>query len=217
MVSVSLFGSESLHDAIVNSPGAFSKAVEGIRSLARVRGSRFFPRISLRTIILPDNFDFLPEMPALAHELGADELVLSHESTSKTAMDAKAESFMQTSQSMPTPIDAQALRKSLEQTMSSSAVPVSINPRCSIEQTVDAYRGHFINGAFDCLFPWTKMIITPVGDIGLCPHVWVGNLHQAGWREMWNGPRALAFRRSMMECSELPSFCAGCCSKISRQ
>ena len=79
-VTVSLDGPEAVHDAIRGVPGAFRRAVEGIRSVQsakRLAGSRF-PTLKINCVITQSSLPTLAETYAIARELGVDECSLQH-------------------------------------------------------------------------------------------------------------------------------------------
>ena len=216
VISISIYGPQEIHNKIAGSTNAFERTIEGIRHLVRIRGDKRLPRISIRTVILPENAEVLGKMPLLVKKLGADELIFSHQSTSNEIMNFKDETKLDFISGLPEQINGEILRNSLNEAFKSSPVPVTINPNFSINETISLYQGQYNANAFDCLFPWTKIIISPYGDIGICPMVWIGNVNEYPVKEIWNGKQAQDLRNLILNRSTLPLACAGCCNIISR-
>lgn len=62
------------------------------------------------------------------------------------------------------------------------------------------------NAGFDpkkfCLMPFVNIILEPNGSVGLCRHKGtehsLGNLNNSTWKEIWNGPKAMAWREEFL-------------------
>lgn len=52
---------------------------------------------------------------------------------------------------------------------------------------------------FGCKSPWTFAKILNTGDVQLCYQYTIGNLHQASFEEIWNGPAAQRVREQVAE------------------
>ncbi|MFH1465004.1 MAG: radical SAM protein [Pseudomonadota bacterium] len=216
VLSVSIHGPPAVHDRLVGRAGAFAEAAAGVQHVARLRGRRGFPRIALRAVVQPETLAGLTALPALARQMGADELVLSVHGSAPDVMDPAQPSSCG-SASLPTPIAPEELAPILEQVLASPEVPVQINPDGPQPEIVGLYRGIWDPAAHDCLFPWMRFIVSAQGDLGVCPHVWVGSLRERSFRQVWNGEAAARHRRFLRAAGELPPACAGCCSRMRRR
>jgi hypothetical protein len=89
-------------------------------------------------------------------------------------------------------------------------------PFVRITQGVDSpgeVKAYFENARdpakYECPLPWFWVMVDPAGDAYLCPRYKVGNLHEEGMEEVWNGGRARAFRKLLKARGSFPA-CAGC-------
>ena len=65
-----------------------------------------------------------------------------------------------------------------------------------------------------CLAPWTGCFITWEGDVHpCCSHLGepMGNVFRQGFREIWNGKKYVAFRKSLLE-NDFDPICRACIS-----
>jgi radical SAM protein with 4Fe4S-binding SPASM domain len=61
-----------------------------------------------------------------------------------------------------------------------------------------------------CMLPWSRMSISPHGDVYPCLSYLVGNVRQEGLSRIWNGDRFREFRKCL-ERNRLSNFCLSCC------
>lgn len=67
----------------------------------------------------------------------------------------------------------------------------------------------FVSGP--CMYPWAFAQIQPNGDVAICgsqPDVIIGNIRKERFADIWNGERAIIFRRSIQK-KNLP-VCSRC-------
>jgi radical SAM protein with 4Fe4S-binding SPASM domain len=89
-------------------------------------------------------------------------------------------------------------------------------PHVRITQGIDSpaeVKAYFENARdasrYECPLPWFWIQVDTRGDAYICPRYKVGNLHDEGLQEVWNGGRARAFRKLLKQRGSFPA-CGGC-------
>jgi radical SAM protein with 4Fe4S-binding SPASM domain len=94
------------------------------------------------------------------------------------------------------------------------AVPAFFYPNFTDEE-IRAYYGsfYFLPSSYKqrCLSPWMVAYVLPNGTIKPCLNLGyeMGDLHEASFKEIWNGERAIKFRRFLKERHYFP-VCPRC-------
>ena len=90
-------------------------------------------------------------------------------------------------------------------------MPVFVFPnlgreQCSAYYTSDAF-GVF--GSDRCKSPWYEVTVVPDGSVTPCMELSMGNIHEESFSSIWNGPKFVHFRETILKRS-FP-YCIRCC------
>lgn len=61
-----------------------------------------------------------------------------------------------------------------------------------------------------CIIPWTGAMITPTGDVWICPDYTIGNVKEKSFFDMWNNHKAQYFRKRLNKEGPFLSVCRCC-------
>jgi MoaA/NifB/PqqE/SkfB family radical SAM enzyme len=216
-INVSIDGPEQLHDSVRGVKGSFRKIAAGvkkIKALERQKGKGD----CVKTVVFtasPFSRGGLPEMPAVARELGVEFLVIvpyyyfdentgkEHERAMEKDLGCRAVSWRgfcrRGSGVNPEEFleELRACRKNLE--------GVKLYPFMGL--TDDEYRAWFTDcsapaGKRQCRNPWKLIDIQPDGSANFCvdlPDYSIGNVLESTIEELWRGKRAEAFRARLLK------------------
>jgi MoaA/NifB/PqqE/SkfB family radical SAM enzyme len=217
-VGLTLFGDEEQHDETAGHPGTYAAAVEElgeIRSQRKRTGARY-PQLNLRFLLSPDSIAGLPSAWAVARDLRLDTFTMVLEDRGPW-FDESSEQGLEVMERSPRKFPRGFAREAAAQAaMAISAGKEKHMPFVRITQGVDSpgeVKAYFENARdpakYECPLPWFWVMVDPAGDAYLCPRYKVGNLHEEGMAEVWNGGRARAFRKLLKARGSFPA-CAGC-------
>lgn len=211
LVGVSIDGTETVHDAIRGVRGSFLKTTGFIRELQERKRKlkKSSPMVDIKTVIMRDNIDLLPEIHALSSGLEADFLTLSIEYGSYNTFSDK---------------EVQLLTRSIEKIRSIKKGPkLRMYPFGLINND---YLTKFLSGAFTtssfcaCTYPWMSMHIDPYGNIYPCQPFFTESLRAAEYNisALWNNVSYLNFRKSLLKNGLFPDCLESCCYlKVKKQ
>ncbi len=216
VVGTSIDGPPEVHDRIRNLPGAFERTQDAIRMLraAREAAGKACPRIHMTAVIQQDNVGVLAELPRIAKEAGADELLLLCETRMyDIRTDTANDPNMIAREDIPWPkIDRDQLRESLLACVDAArntGVRLRL-PRMTLDDLLDYYSGIELDLArYACRSAWYMQGMDCAGNVGSCGYGLVGNVRDAKLAELWNGEKQRRFRRQCRD--RLFACCAGCC------
>jgi len=199
-VAVSVYGSTAdIHDAVTGVPGSFVRSIETLRSL---KSAGIKCRIS--SVLMPETIDDYQGVAALAEELGCefvfDPNVVPRDDGSTDVLRHR--------------LDIERLK--------GFYVDDVIRPRSLEGRIIDAAEPPACGGAANCDSGFTMAFVDASGDVYPCigfPPAF-GNVNEATFLEIWNGPVAEAHRemmqRPLRECSdcELLPYCTTRCARL---
>lgn len=216
-IGVSIDGTDStVHDAIRAQRGAFDRSTEGIRILKRLReeSGKRCPLVHMNTMLMADNLDQLPHIPALAQELGITVVNLLTEWRAADNPDlghVDPATFDNEMTRQPA-IDAKKLGAALRDTLANARkLGIEIRmPRMRFQDIVDHYDGGYDLKHMDCRAIWSSLLVGAKG--GVYPACFIqnlGNVRDNTLKEIWNNDIAQEFRRRRRESAF--DVCRGCC------
>lgn len=226
---VSIDGPERVHDAVRGVPGAYARIRDGMAAVREACAGldRRPPETCIVFTIGPDSYRGLAELPDAARDLGVGTVVIvpyywfdgrageQYERVMAERLGCTAWSWRgfrrETSGVDPDELAGQ-LRRFRENLGEVACYPF-------MNYSEADYRAWFGDctakvGRLDCRNPWRLLDIQPNGDANFCvdfPDYVVGNAARETIEEMWNGPRAEAFRSLLSE-GPLP-ICNRCGAK----
>jgi MoaA/NifB/PqqE/SkfB family radical SAM enzyme len=225
----SLDGPAEVHDRIRGGKGVFRRALEGFQHLERVKKKygKKRPTVNVNTVIWEENQVMLQEVLKQAACFGAQTITFHHLIFADHKAFDETERITQASLAFNSPdwagfildelprIDPEiiiAQKRLIEG--EKNDVPAFFYPNFTDEE-MRAYYGSFsfLPSSFKrrCLSPWMVAYVLPDGTIKPCLSLGyaMGDLHEASFKEIWNGARAVRFRRLLKQRRYFP-VCPRC-------
>lgn len=227
LMAVSLDGIGETHDCVRKSAGLFDRAVETIRRVQERKRAlnSAFPLIDIKSVILKENVGELGDILAVADRLSADFITFSVPRSMDSLYSAPyREDIREITGSLPPyPVlgdgelallteQIAGIRRYTGQT-TVRFYPANMLDERSVERF---YRRELSPDDFRaCSLPWSRMSISPHGDVYPCLSYRVGNARTDSLARIWNGARFREFR-SRLGRKGLSRFCLGCCNSVCR-
>jgi len=201
----------SVHDRIRGAPGAFKQTSAGVRALHRAAQERSVSLpVRINTVVSRDNYHTLDKLPALAHSLGAQSILLMPVDDPGGALLLDKRRLLDYSRRVAPALAAQALALGLMHS------PREAYPFGTTREELAASRnGQYARGQFErqpCYAPWTHALVAADARVVPCcsaPRVTLGNLQAETFAEIWRGEPYRQLREAMRDGSPLLN-CASC-------
>jgi MoaA/NifB/PqqE/SkfB family radical SAM enzyme len=214
-IGVSIDGTEEIHDVVRAQRNAYQRSMDGIRNLTRLRqqSGKQCPLVHINTVILEENLDVLPQMPAMARECGVNVLNLLTEMRAPDNPNLGYEDpavYGPEHVTIPR-IDRQRLHESLQATLAKAKehkIEVRM-PRIPYEYVLDHYDGGYDLKHMGCRSIWTNVFVGAKGGVYPCFIRNIGNVRDNTLKELWNNDVMCDFRRRRRNGAF--EVCRGCC------
>jgi radical SAM protein with 4Fe4S-binding SPASM domain len=225
LMAVSIDGIGSTHDGIRKREGLFDKAVETIKKVQQKKRElkTQFPLIDLKTVILKENIAQLPDILELADSLSVDFITYSVPRSMDNLYSAPyREDLREICRSQPVyprleDDDLELLSRQVSRIKSYSGnTTIRFYPSNMLDEKTlgQFYRQELSPADFQaCSLPWSRVSISPQGDVYPCLSYRVGNVRQESLARIWNGQRFREFRKCL-ERDRLSDFCVSCCNSV---
>lgn len=191
---ISILGHNSkLHDELVNNPGAFEKAIKGLK-MAYERGVK----VNINTTITKKNIAYVEDISKVVRDNGAN----SYTVTRYIPVNNNEDEMFPTIKEMN-----ELLRTLIRINKAFSAKMLNAMPYCSIDS--DIKREDYKKVLTRCDGGLTWGTITPLGDLVPCP-CWqndCGNILNSSMKESWQESQ---FLKSLRTGKFYPDECKGC-------
>ncbi len=227
VILVSLDGTEQTHDGIRGLKGAFATTVDGIRAVQEEKKKRRSakPYIGIISVVSADNQDSLEALFETANGLDIDLMMACYGWYQTDDSGARYTKMLQESLEI-TPwswkgwqwnvgkIDPAVVAASISRIKERRwNFPCLFFPDLKENEIASYYQDHSATfGHNQCRAPWYEAAVMPNGDMVTCrdyPDVPLGNIQKARFLDIWNSPRALAFRQLVQKETLLP-VCSRC-------
>ena len=225
----SLDGPAGVHDAIRGGKGVFNRALEGFQHLQDVKKKygKKRPLVNVNTVIWEENQTMLGDIVEEAARFGAKTITFHHLIFIDQGAFEETERISQSALNCGSPDWAGFIRDELPRIdperiivqkrmieRGTKAVPAFFYPNLTDEEIRAYYTSfNFLPSSYRrrCLSPWMVAYVLPDGTIKPCLSLGyaVGNLKEASFQEIWNGERAVRFRRLLKERGHFP-VCPRC-------
>ena len=201
----------SVHDHMRGAPGAFKRTVAGVRELRRAAQRHGTPLpIRINTVVARENYATLDKLPALAHALGAQSLLLMPVDDHTGALVLNKRRLLDYNQRIAPALASRALAFGLMRQIS-EAFPFGITK----PELASSRDGRYARGLYErqpCYAPWTHALVAADARVAPCcgaPLVTLGDLHEQSFAEIWRGEAYRHLRETMRDGTPLPE-CATC-------
>jgi MoaA/NifB/PqqE/SkfB family radical SAM enzyme len=229
-ISVSIDGPSDLHDAARGVKGTFERTAIGLRRLqAAARAKRAPLKVSINTTVTRESLDALDRMAGVAEDLGVDALGVNHlmyatpdevDQTLKILgeTDRRLIATFVTADPGVSPAAVARKMSALEGACRERRIRFDYRPKVH-EPLIEGYYtpGTPLHGR--CLYPFLNARVGFSGRVYFCPfiRIEVGDLAVSTLEEVWNAPRYVALRQTLLE-RELFPVCRRCCKvELSRE
>jgi MoaA/NifB/PqqE/SkfB family radical SAM enzyme len=235
VISVSIDGTEEVHDQIRGQKGLFSRSVEGITSLLEARRGLNSPGplIQIACTISKANLGVLESMVPLAADIGVDIMLFQHtgfntpaniEVHNRLLRPEKAARYgLEIFQpSIPEgefyeneigPEDIPLLTNTLRRAkgQANGRVNVRVSPNVRLDDIGPYYLDMKYPSSQKCIGLWTTLRVLSDGTFSPCLHVAAGNITEQSIMEIWNSPSMRSLRKLISR--KLFPGCARCCHR----
>ncbi len=227
---VSLDAPPEIHDRVRGVDGAFERVIAGMHEVRRRKRALGLtrPGFNISTVVSEDTYRTLPELlqRLAAEDLGIRHLVCTLRWWTDRATGEAYERAMQRSFGCSAPswtgflvdprpeIDTDELAEVFARIRARRwPFKVVLHPRLTPEQVAVFFHNTTISfGRNHCASPWVYCLLLPSGELTFCPDFpdyRFGSLAEEPFEQLWNGERAVAFRRRLLE--GLLPICPRCC------
>jgi MoaA/NifB/PqqE/SkfB family radical SAM enzyme len=225
----SLDGPAAVHDRIRGGKGVFRRALAGFQHLTQVKKKygKKKPTVNVNTVIWEENQAMLREIVRQAARFGADTITFHHlifidqeafDETERVTQEALTfgspdwAGFIQDALPKIDPEQIIAQKRLIEHRK--NAIQAFFYPNFTDEEIRAYYNSFsFLPSSYKrrCLSPWMVAYVLPDGGVKPCLSLGytMGDLHDATFKEIWNGERAIQFRRLLKDRRYFP-VCSRC-------
>lgn len=225
-LNISLDGPADLHDRIRGLPGLYGRIMSGLKEVNRLRrtGRGGKPLINIQCTITRYNIDRLEEMIGVAEDAAADsltfhnlifaggELIKEQERYDRLlgCSSGEWEGFR-----FEPGVDPEKVHDKMSRILSvKRSFSVDFYPNFSRAELLRYYRDPCFSpgqSALRCLSPWLAAYIFPDGEVRPCLNSTYsyGSINDGGFNRLWNGEKAVAFRRELKKAGAFP-LCRRC-------
>jgi MoaA/NifB/PqqE/SkfB family radical SAM enzyme len=201
----------SVHDRIRGVPGAFKQTMAGVRELRRAAERRGVALpIRVNTVVSRESYDTLDKLPALAHELGAQSLLLMPVDDPSGKLRLNKRRLLDYNRRIAPALAERSVALGLMRG------PDEAYPFGATKDELAASRqGHYARGLYErqpCYAPWTHALITADASVVPCcsaPNVTLDDLQYQSFAGIWQGESYRRLRCAMRDGESLPE-CASC-------
>ena len=216
-IILSLDGPEDIHDEVRGREGTFARVRDGLQALAAAKAARGVarPLVNVSSVVFENNYRVMDKTLSTAEGLGADSITFHHLifinpeiysrhcaffSDKFGVSESDWQGFVR--ESLPE-IDPEALLAKLAEVKSAdTSVDVSVYPNLTDDEVRRYYREfNFLPTSYKrrCMSPWMVAYIFPDGTVRPCNSLCfvAGNLRENTFREIWNSPRYVDFRKTL--------------------
>jgi MoaA/NifB/PqqE/SkfB family radical SAM enzyme len=201
----------SVHDCIRGVPGAFKQTMAGVRELRRAAERRGVPLpIRINTVVSRENYDTLDKLPALAHELGAQSLLLMPVDDPSGRLLLNKRRLLDYNRRIAPALAEQSLALGPMRGLT-EAYPFGVTK----DELAASRNGHYARRLYErqpCYAPWTHSLVTADASVVPCcsaPNVTLGDLQYQSFADVWRGRSYCRLRHAMRDGEPLPE-CANC-------
>ena len=219
LLEVSLQGDAESHDHIVQRPGSWQRAVDGLGHLLRLRreARKSFPKLALKLVVTRDSVGAMVDFMHLAARVGVDVVNFLAEHDLVGNAEGGELDHLERPQRPPEGVDPAFLRRQLIRCFELErdlGVQIRLTPRTPIDEFVRHYSDDrtLDPNEYQCTGPYSRVALAADGRYApMCHYAATGDLRTQSLREVWNSERFRDFRRSA-RAEKVFAGCNGCCN-----
>lgn len=213
-ITVPIYGSGPVHDALVGVPGALKKTLDTARRLVDMRDAKElrYPLVAIRGVVTPGTTPGFAETRGLAKSTIADRFELALADHDASLLRDGGLEELRSMKAPPIAGEAKPVAREFRPLFLSAA---------SDQDWIDFFPDHGVTTAADfatlavsagpppksrCRAPWGALLVGPGGDARVCPFVRCGRVGLTDWRWAWQSKEARRLRAAIKEAGTL----AGC-------
>lgn len=230
LISFSMDGTQDIHNQIRGVADSFQKICESVRLIEqeKKRLRKGLPRVILNCTISALNQAVLSEIVETAHRLGVnlvDYMYLFYTDEDKiqaTKNIMPVGELKPENQILPESIkkvDLETLRRQVRLSKDMARqyrIAIGFNPPLNNKEIEQRFFDEDSAFCSKCFYPWFETRVDPFGNIYPCSlDVAMGNIRETSFKEIWNGPKYIDFRRKLRKAKLLP-MCIKCCKLVHR-
>ncbi|MFA7658592.1 MAG: radical SAM protein [Candidatus Gastranaerophilaceae bacterium] len=226
LLSVSLDGYGENHDKNRGKEGIFDKIISNLDKLNSKKGLSKFnrPMIDIKTIVLENNLDDLPQLYKLCNDMNFDFLSVSFLRNNDLKQNSiLRESFGEEFYAQKYPIkpyfDMEHFKEVYKEIEGiKGKTKIRFSPKFEGTDALEKIERFFsypedkpVQEIYkSCLYPFSNMMINPQGDVYPCLSLKIGNVKEKSLREVFNEPKFCCFRKNL-KASGVFEACQMCC------
>lgn len=229
-MNVSLDGPSEVHNKIRGIEGIFEEIIEGIKTVSEVKKIKNSktPYINIAYTIFDMNYLYLKDFLNYFKNsnLEINTIIFQHlEFIDKKGLEITKEIYNKFGMKTSVwegfnynlgEIDVEYLIKEIKEIKNTNYH--NIYPIFFPDFTEDELRKYYLSPSEfpqknprGCLGPYLEALITPYGDLWICPDYVLGNLKKENFKELWNSKKAKEFRKNLSKGPLFPVCrCCGC-------
>lgn len=230
-LNISIDGPEDLHNTIRGDKDLHNKIIEGIRKIQdeKRRKNKKTPYINIAFTISDLNYlyleEFLKYWQKNIRDLGINIIIFQHLEFTTEDNIKKTEEIYKKEWGIslkiwpgfsyqPQNLDIDKLVEIIQRikTCDYEDVYITFFPDFSPAELKNYYQypDRFPRSPKACLGPWREALITPEGELWICPDYSVGNLKENKFSELWNNEKAKIFRKKLQRMGAFLPVCRCC-------
>jgi radical SAM protein with 4Fe4S-binding SPASM domain len=226
LLSVSIDGTGETHDLNRGVKGAFDKIINNLDNIIRVKGNKKYPMLDIKTTILENNLEELPEIYNLADYYKSNFLTLSFLKESNLQQNASLrdefdEEFYNTRYPVKPYFNMEQFEDvygQLRELSRKNKTRIRFYPKFNPNNELDQIKRFYTKAVYQkvqdiykpCLYPWANVLITPEGNIYPCLSYKIGNIKDIPIKEVWNIEKFRKFRKDLKK-NKVFTACQACC------
>ena len=223
LLSVSLDGYGKNHDKNRNCEGIFDKICSNLEAL---NSKKKRPMVDIKTIVLENNLDDLPKLYKYCSDMNFEFMSISFLRNNNLKQNSRLFDKFVPEFNENYPIEKyfdkehfKEIYKEIESIKRTSKTQIRFSPKfekCEnplkkIEEFFNYNEEKSVKDIYKpCLFPFSNMFITPVGDVYPCLSQRIGNVKDMSIKEVFNKPNYCCFRKNL-KISKVFGACQMCC------
>lgn len=225
LLNLSIDGMRQNHDRIRNRAGTFDIVLDRLNRIVKARGKNKYPLIDIKTTILENNLDDIPQIYELAKKYGTDFFTLAFLKESDLQQNSNlrdnfGEEFYKTEYPINPYFDINLFENIYRelQNLSKDGPIIRFYPKFKSKEEIEQIKRFYTEAISmnvkeiykPCLYPWSNMLITPQGNMYPCLSYKIGNIRNNSIKEVWNSEKYLNFRKELAK-NVVFNACQACC------